>query len=108
MIPSPIKALIMKDQYNEVRVITRGMLYKNLGNFVLDIAKRHSLEYEIKTMNYDHLDQIKREDIMFNYKFDLLFTKEPAQLHNEDPELFLTRESAFDDIWEVAINGYGV
>lgn len=106
MISSPIKVLVIKDHYNEIRVITRGTLYNTLGDFIVDIAKSHSIDYKIKTINYNKCPSTQREDIMFNYKLDLLFYKNPTALVKEDFELFLKRESAFDDMWEVAEDGY--
>lgn len=106
MTPSPIKVLIIKDYDNEIRVITRGTLYNTLGDFIVDIAKSHSVDYKIKTVNFNDLAPDLKSDIMFNYKLDLLVKTNPLVLAQNDFDKFLEREIAFDDMWEVAEDGY--
>lgn len=108
MTPSPIKVLIIKDYDNEIRVITRGTLYNTLRDFIVDIAKSHSVDYKIKTVNFNDLAPDLKSDIMFNYKLDLLVKTNPLTLAQNDFDKFLERESAFDTIWEVAEDGYGI
>jgi hypothetical protein len=106
MIPSPIKVLVIKDCDNEIRVITRGTLYNTLGDFIADIAKSHSMDYKIKTVDFNGLTPDLKSNIMFNYKLDLLVKTNPLTLAQNEFDKFLERESAFDDMWEVAEDGY--
>ena len=108
MILSPIKVLIIKDYDDVVRVVTRGIRYTIFGDFVSDLAKSHSVDYKINTLIFENCSLDLRQSVMFNYKLDLLVNEDPLELAKNNFDKFLERESAFDTIWEVAEDGYGI
>lgn len=108
MISAPIKVLIIKDYDDIIRVVTRGTRYTVFGDFVTDLAKSHSIDYKIKTLVFENCSLDLKQSITFNYKLDLLINEDPLELAKNDFNEFLERESAFDTIWEVAENGYGI
>lgn len=106
MIPSPIKVLIIKDYDDTVWVVSRGTRYTTFSEFITDIARSHTVDYKIKTFIFENCPVNLKSDIMFNYKLDLLGKTDPLALAQNDFDKFLERESAFDDVWEVAEDGY--
>lgn len=108
MISFPIKVLVIKDYDDVVRVVTRGNRYTVFGDFISDLAKSHNVDYKIKTLVFETCSLDLKQSVMFNYKLDLLINEDPLELAKNDFDKFLERESAFDTIWEVAEDGYGI